>query len=153
MRIANITKRDMKFFEVARKAALGSDFKTKIGACAVLNGRVIAAAASSEKTSPLQMKYNVYRKFQVDCADCLPKIHAEISLVSKLKHMPNIEYKRLTVYVYRICKSRDHGMARPCDACIRALMDLGIRNIKYTTDYGYAHEWFDKEIDKYRKLV
>ena len=31
-------------------------------------------------------------------------------------------------------------MARPCNACLAAIKDLGIRNIYYTTDDGFVHE-------------
>ena len=135
--------RDYRFFEAARKAALESDFPTRVGAIAVYGGRVIASAFSSQKTNPLQSKYNIYRKFQTDCADCLPKVHAEISLITKLRRVQNIDLKRVKVYVYRVCKSRDKGLARPCKACLIALRDAGIRTVYYTTDFGYAHEWID----------
>ena len=135
--------RDYRFIEAARKAALESDFPTRVGAIAVYGGRVIASAFSSQKTNPLQSKYNIYRKFQTDCADCLPKVHAEISLITKLRRVQNIDLKRVKVYVYRVCKSRDKGLARPCKACLIALRDAGIRAVYYTTDFGYAHEWID----------
>lgn len=137
----SLLARDYKFFEQARRTALQSDFKTKIGAVAVYGGRVIASAASSEKTSPLQMKYNRFRDFAVDCADCLPKVHAEIGLVNKLRKMTGVDYRRVTIYIFRICKSREKGMARPCPGCMKALEDLNIRIILYTTDRGYAKEW------------
>ena len=145
--------RDYRFFEYARKIAFQSDFKTRIGAVAVYSGKVIASAASSEKTNPLQKKYNRFRNFTADCIDSLPKVHAEIGIMSKLKRMQGVDFKRVTVYVFRLCKARDMGLARPCEACRRALMDLGIRNIYYSTDSGFAREWLgaDKEFDKYKK--
>ena len=53
--------------------------------------------------------------------------------------------KDVSVYVYRICKSRDHGLARPCSACYAAIRDAGITRVAYTTDYGYAWEVIDKK--------
>ena len=140
-----LLSRDYKFFEAARLAALKSDFSTKVGAVAVYGRKIIASAASSQKTSPLQCKYNVFRNFQVNGANCLPKVHAEISLIAKLKKMDGIDYKRVSVYVYRICKSRRYALAYPCPACHRALKDLGIRNLYYTTDSGLGYEWIDCE--------
>lgn len=136
--------RDYRFFEAARKAALKSDFKTKVGAVATFGGRIIASASSSEKTSTLQFRYNKYRDFAVNGSDCLPKLHAEIGLIAKLRKLPNIDMKRVSVYVYRVCKSKPFSLARPCAGCMRALRDAGIRSIYYTTEYnGYAHEWID----------
>lgn len=132
--------RDYRYFDIARQVALGSDFKIRIGAVAVCGGKVIATAASSEKTHSLQAKYNRYRRFEVNGVDCLPKVHAEIGLVTKLRRVGNIDFKRVRIYVYRLCKARPHGLARPCAACMRALVDLGVERVYYTTDYGYAVE-------------
>lgn len=144
----SLLARDYKFFEQARRTALQSDFKTKIGAVAVYGGKVIASAASSEKTSPLQMKYNRFRDFAIDCADCLPKVHAEIALVNKLRKMDGVDFKRVTVYIFRICKSREMGMARCCPGCMKALEDLGVRMIAYSTDRGFAKEWIGVDFKK-----
>lgn len=133
--------RDYKFFEAARKAALESTFKVKVGAVAVLGGKVIASAASSSKTEPLQYKYNVYRKIR-QTELCLPKAHAEIVLLKKLKKM-DVPMRDVKIYVYRICKSREHGLARPCVACFRGLVDAGIQTVYYSTDFGFAKEWID----------
>jgi len=137
----SLMARDYRYFEIAKRAALTSDFKTKLGAIAVYQGKVIASAASSSKTHSLQAKYNRYRNFDINNSDCLPKVHAEIKLISKLKKMQNIDFKRVSVYIYRVCKSRDRGMARPCGACRAALKDMGIISIFYSTDDpGYACE-------------
>lgn len=125
-----------------------SDFKVKIGAVAVYGGKVIASAASSEKTSPLQNRYNRYRDFATDCSDSLPKMHAEIGLVNKLRKMDGVDYKRVTVYIFRICKSRETGMARCCPGCMKALEDLGVKVIAYTTDRGFAKEWIGVDFKK-----
>lgn len=141
---SGLMARDYKFFEAARQAALKSDFKTRVGAVATYGGRIIASASSSEKTSTLQYFYNKYRDFSVNGSDCLPKLHAEVGLVSKLRKMQNVDMKRVSVYVYRVCKSKPFSLARPCSGCMRALRDAGIRSVYYTTEYnGYAHEWID----------
>ena len=142
--------RDYKFFEMARKAADGSTFKVHVGAVAVYRGKVIASAASQDKTHPMQRAYNRYRHFN-QVGMCLPKIHAEIALLTKLKKM-DVPMTDVRVYVYRPCKVRDHGMARPCPACQRALMAAGIRMVYYTTDFGYCVEVMDKENDTNKKV-
>lgn len=137
----DLLTRDYKFFEAARKAAGESTFKVHVGAVGVYKGRVVASAASSSKTEPLQFQYNRFRSFrQIELS--LPKAHAEIILVKKLMKL-NIPMREVKVYVYRTCKSRDKGLARPCPACFAALQDVGIRTVFYSTDYGYAREWID----------
>lgn len=132
--------RDYKYFEAARNAACESDFKIHVGAVAVYKGKIIASAASSEKTHPMQKVYNTkYRHFnQIGLS--LPKVHAEIRLLSKIKKW-NVPMKDISIYVYRTCKSRKSGLARPCPACMNAIVATGVRVVYYTTDYGYAKEW------------
>jgi len=136
--------RDYKFFEAARRAAEGSDFKVRVGAVAVWRRKVVAFAASQNKTKPVQKYWNKFRNFSQD-GECLPKLHAEIALISKLKKL-DIDMRDVSVYVYRVCKSREKGLARPCSACLAALRALGIEKIFYSTDCGYAVEVIDKNI-------
>ena len=136
--------RDYKFFEAARKAAEGSDFKVHVGAVAVYKRRIVAAAASRNKTHSMQKVYNRYRSFN-QVGLCLPKLHAEIGILAKLKKM-DIPMQDVSIYVYRVCKSRDHGLARPCGACLAAIRDSGIRRVYYTTDFGVAVEVIDKKV-------
>lgn len=131
--------RDYKYFSLARKAAEESTFKVRVGAIAVYRGKIIASASSTNKTDPMQYTYNKYRSFN-QVGACLPKAHAEIGLVKKMLKTA-VPVQEVKVYVYRLCKSRDKGIARPCDACMRALKDAGIRVVYYTTDFGYAKEW------------
>jgi len=138
---SSLMARDYKFFEAARKAAQESTFKVHVGAVGVYRGKVVASAASQEKTHPMQKEWNRYRPFR-QIGTCLPKIHAEIGLLAKLKKM-NIPLGDVKVYVYRVCKSREHGYARPCPACYHALMAAGVRVCYYTTDIGYCCEWID----------
>ena len=135
---SKLLARDYKFFEAARKAACGSDFKVKVGAVAVWKRRIIASAYSSSKTETMQFQYNKYRKFN-QTGLCLPKVHAEVALVKKVLKL-DINPKDIEIYVYRVCKSREKGIARPCNACLAALRDAGITVIKYTTDFGYSCE-------------
>lgn len=138
---SGLMARDYRFFEAARKVAGESTFKVHVGAVAVYRGKIIASAASSDKTHPMQKEWNKYRPFN-QVGLCLPKIHAEIGVLTKLKKM-DLVMSEVRVYIYRTCKSRDHGIARPCKACFYALLNAGIRRVYYTTDFGYAYEWID----------
>lgn len=137
----SLLARDYKFFEAAKKAAGESTFKVHVGAVAVLRGRVIASAASLDKTEPLQKFYNKARSIN-QVGLCLPKVHAEVALIKKLMKL-DVPMREVKVYIYRTCKSREKGLARPCRACLWGLRDLGIRTVFYTTDDGYCCEWID----------
>ena len=56
-----------RFFKFAREASKKADYKgantssPAIGAVAVLKGSIVAEAWNTNKTSPLQAKYNIYR--------------------------------------------------------------------------------------------
>lgn len=133
-----LLSRDKKYFEIAKDVALSSDFKIQVGAIAVLQGKVIATSTSSNKTHPLQRKYNMYRDF-VHEGLVFDKLHAEIGLISQLSRL-NVNPKHISIYVYRVCKSREHGIARPCEGCMQALLDAGITHVYYSTDVGFAYE-------------
>lgn len=137
-----LSKCDMRFFEAARAVALTSWYKPyHIGAVLVYHGNVIASAANSYKTNPIQKRYNrKYRTFFVGDKPINDSLHAEIACILSVKQ--DIDWKKAKLYVYRICpgKKSGHGMARPCDACMPYIIKKGIRRIFYTTDDGYAQE-------------
>lgn len=132
-----LSKIDYKYFSKARQIAGISDFrKIHIGCVAVYQGQVIGLGCNANKTHPMQKFYNRYRQ-QPD--NLLPKLHAEISCLNQIKHL-NINFTKVKLYIYRIRKDQPYGMARPCPSCMAAIKDLGIKNVYYTTDAGYAYE-------------
>lgn len=132
-----LSKIDYKHFSKARQIAGISDFKKiHIGCVAVYQGQIIGLGCNANKTHPMQKFYNRYRQ-QTD--NLLPKLHAEISCLNQIKHL-NINFTKVKLYIYRIRKDQPYGMARPCPSCMAAIKDLGIRNVYYTTDNGYAYE-------------
>ena len=136
-----LTKSDMNYFKKASKIAEVSDFdKINIGCIAVYQGTIIGVGFNTNKTHPIQKKYNRYRK---PSDSMLPKLHAEISCLNQIKHL-DINFSKVKLYIYRIRKDQPFGMARPCPSCMAAIRDLGIRNIYYTTNDGYAHEKLEK---------
>lgn len=132
-----LSKIDYKHFSKARQIAGISDFKKiHIGCVAVYQGQIIGLGCNANKTHPMQKFYNRYRQ-QPD--NLLPKLHAEISCLNQIKHL-NINFSKVKLYIYRIRKDQPYGMARPCPSCMAAIKDLGIKNVYYTTDAGYAYE-------------
>ena len=136
-----LSNTDYKYFQKAHQIATISDYKkTHVGCVAVYQGQVIGLGCNCNKTHPIQKKYNRYRK---PSDSMLPKLHAEISCLNQIKHL-DINFSKVKLYIYRIRKDQPFGMARPCPSCMAAIRDLGVRNIFYTTNDGYAHEKLEK---------
>lgn len=134
-------KADIKYFIKARKVALASDFpKIHVGCIAIYQGSIIGIGRNTNKTHPLQKYYNRYRMLADDHGNqFLPKAHAEINCINSIRHL-DIQFPKVKLYIYRIGNDRAFRMCRPCLSCMAAIQDLGIRDIYYTTDDGFAHE-------------
>ena len=130
-----------RYFKFAREAAMratytGSHrFSPMIGAVAIYKGSIVATAWNTNKTSPLQARYNVYR-FTADTPD---KMHAEASIVQKLrwKFGDSIDWSKVHLYLYREYKDGKLAPSIPCTSCERMLRDLGIKLVHCTTENGY----------------
>lgn len=143
--MAKITKSDYKFFEMARKEAEKSDFDSfKLGCVIVHKKHVIGRGHNSNKTSPVQKRYNKYRSFNKGPKAVKHSLHAEIDAITSVPYPVDnsIDWSNVKVYVYRICpgKPLGSGLAASCPACRAALRDKGVRHLYYTTDNGFAYE-------------
>ena len=132
-----MTPIDYKYFEKARQVAQLSDYyKTHIGCIAVYHGNIISIGCNCNKTHPAQKYYNRFRK---KSEDLLPKLHAEINCINLIKNS-DINFSKVKLYIYRIRKDQPFGLSRPCPSCMAVIKDIGIKDIYYTTNDGYAHE-------------
>ena len=132
---------DYRYFDKARQIADISDYnRVHIGCVAVYQWQIIGIGCNCNKTHPTQKLYNRYRE-QSD--SMLPKLHAEISCLNQIKHL-DINFTKVKLYIYRIRKDQPFGLSRPCLSCMAAIKDLGIRDIYYTTNDGYAYEKLEK---------
>lgn len=137
----------MRYFYKASQIADISDFaKINIGCVAVYQGNIIGVGFNTNKTHPLQKKYNRYR----DGENFIPKLHAEINCLNSIRHF-DINFSKVKLYIYRKRKDQDFGMSRPCPSCMAAIKDLGIKHVYYTTNYGFAYE--EMENKKYEKII
>lgn len=131
------SKRDIQYFDVATALAkVSTHHKAKLGAVIVQDREVVSTATNVAKSHPMQMKYNKLRNMEGD--NHRHFIHAELNAI--IKTTDKRKLKGASIYVSRICKSKEFGMARPCAACLQAIIDHGINHIFYTTDLGYAQE-------------
>lgn len=132
-----LTKKDKAYFNIAKEVSKLSDFpRVQIGTCAVYKHKVISTGCNSQRTSPLQKKYNKYR-FTVETPHTC---HSEIACLKPLIDRKDIDFKYVELYVYREYKNNELALARPCQSCMKLISELGIRNIYYTTHGGYSHE-------------
>lgn len=145
-KLAEISNFDKKMFRKAREVAETSNFEHFHLGCVITYKRhILSAASNSNKTHPKQKYYNhKFREFRKGSKPAAHTVHAEMAAISDIPYPVGIQvdWKDVNVYVYRIAHGipSGHGMARPCPACMAALKNLGVRNIYYTTDVGYAYE-------------
>lgn len=133
-----MTRKQESFFEAAEAVSKTSEFPRVHIGCVVTNGnhRIISSGINSTKTHPIQKKYNAER-FDVNIGT--HSLHAELdALLPLLKE--DIDFSKVELYTYRELADGTMAMSRPCPSCMKLIKDLGIRNIYYTTQDGYAHE-------------
>lgn len=136
-----MNKKAFKFFRLAKNAAKFSDFpKIKIGCVAIYKNKVISIGYNSIKTHPLQKKYNKYRKFSDGGNVINHTLHAEVHCLNQIMDS-EINMGKVSLFIFRISSNIcSVGMCRPCQACMRLIKNMGIKNIYYTTDSTYVHE-------------
>lgn len=139
-----VTKKEIKYFNIAKSVSELSDHKYKLGAIVIYKHRIISSGYnSSTNTDALQAKLD---KNKYKC-DCVGKLHAEsAALIYFIKR--HISLSGAEIYVYRRKADGTIGMARPCSSCMELIKQCGIRKVHYTTDDGYAVELITENSDK-----
>jgi len=133
-----MNKKKIKYFNLAKQKANLSDFdRIHIGCIAVNNNKILSTGFNSKKTHPLQAHYDQFRDPENN-SNYDHSLHAEMSCLIPLWNK-NINWKKVDLYIYRIRKDIGLGLAYPCKSCITAIKDLGIKNVYYTTNNGFAH--------------
>jgi tRNA(Arg) A34 adenosine deaminase TadA len=142
--VEQVRKRDYYYFEQARQEALKSDFGSiKLGSVLVYKGKIIGRGHNSKKTAPVQKYYNRYRKFNKTAKAIEHSLHAEIACIKSIHYTvkETVDFSRCKIYTYRICpgKPLGYGCAKSCPGCMHAIKDIGIKDVYYTEDNGYAY--------------
>lgn len=127
----------LKFLNMAGDLAELSTYKRyQIGCIVVYKNKIISTGFNSNKTHPIQKKYNIERNIP----DVSPhKMHAEVNALKNIIEL-DVDWNRVYIYIYRKRKDQKFGLSRPCQSCMALINDIGIKNIVYTTNYGYAYE-------------
>jgi len=127
-----MNNKQKRFFKIAREVSLMSDFKrTKIGTVVVEKNRIISTGFNSNKTSRVQKEYDRFRDID-DLTKYQPKVHAEVAALAPLINRPNINWKHVSIYIYRELKDGTVSCSKPCPACMKLIRELGIKKIYYT---------------------
>src|SRR5574344_58372 len=127
----------MNYFDKAKNVSYLSDFKqTHIGCIAIYKKQIIGVGYNANKTHPLQFIYNKYRNLKWNGIQPKAKLHAEMMCILSIKDL-DVDFTKVKLFVYREDKNRNLALSRPCNACMRAIRDLGIKEINYTTYNGY----------------
>ena len=125
------------FFSKAKKASEFSTFKRyHVGCVAVYKGYILSVGFNSTKTHPIQKIYNKERYI----GDYSPhSLHAEIAALCLIRNRNDIDWSSVELYIYRENKKAEPRMSKPCASCMAMIKDLGIVDVYYSTDNGYAH--------------
>jgi deoxycytidylate deaminase len=122
-----------RIFERLAKAALESNNSwAKVAACIVQKNSALKIGVNRKKSHPFQAKYarnkdSIY-------------LHAETqAIVNALRFLSLDELLKTDLYICRmknINGNMVYGLAKPCDGCMRAITEFGIKNVYFTTDEG-----------------
>lgn len=130
-----MTHKEERMFNIAKEISLLSNLhRARVGAVVVTGNRILSTACNSQKTRPLQERYNTYRNFD-DNVIPIPKEHAEIAALSPLIGK-KIEWNKVSIFTYRELKNGKRACSRPCPACSQLIRDLGIKNVYYVDENG-----------------
>lgn len=133
-------KRIKRYLDLACNLASCSTERSKHGAVIVCGKDIVGTGVNTSKSSPLQKRLNNVR-FDVEQSGTLHTNHAEVTAFLSARHL-DIDYSKCSMFIAREMRDGKHtkGLSRPCPSCMKLIKELGIKDIYYTTDAGFAHE-------------
>lgn len=142
----SFTNFELRMFDAARMEAEKSTFgHFHLGCIITYKNKIIGKGFNSDKTHPMQQKYNRrYRKFNTSRGEFVKhSVHAEIAAISNIPYVvgKEVDFSKAKIFIYRICNGKrfGYGNARPCPACMNAIRELGIRHVYFTDDDGLSY--------------
>ena len=121
--IKNLSKKERKYIELARRVSHQSDYTQRHGAVLVKGSNVVNVSCNKNKFSSFALKF---RRDNKDYAT----VHAELGSVLNVERS-NTE--GATVYVVRTNNQDDLRLSKPCDMCEEAMRWVGIKKVIYST--------------------
>jgi deoxycytidylate deaminase len=126
-----MNNKDNKMFKIAKEVATMSDFpRIHVGAVVTEGKTIISTGYNSYKTNPIQHRYNKYRILN-NYDSSIAKEHAEIHALSRLIGKNEIDWTKVSIYIYREKNDGLPACSRPCPACMKLIKDLNIKNIYF----------------------
>lgn len=122
--VLQVTGRDARWLERARRVATVADGRWRVGCVIVRGGRVLAAAANTQRNDPAN----------VDGCLWHISVHAEIAALRQV-----VDPHGATAYVARIGRSGELRHAQPCIRCREVLEEAGVRAV-WSSDASYVKD-------------
>jgi tRNA(Arg) A34 adenosine deaminase TadA len=129
-------KKVISILEELSKIKEDDALRVRVASAIVYRHKLISIGTNKLKTDPFQKRFSrnnnkIY-------------IHAEIEAIKKAsKILTKKEFKHSSIYVCRLKWNSTHknkklifGMSKPCDSCMNAIIEFGIKKIIYTTNNG-----------------
>ena len=111
---------------LARKQALKSQFRYRVGAVIVSSGRIISAGFNSIRYS--KVPFRVKKPFP-------ESLHAEQAAILRALHETSGDtrvFRSSTMFVARIKRDGSFGCAKPCPTCESFIKAVGIKKVIHT---------------------
>lgn len=102
---------------------------TKTVSFLIYKGKVVSFGINSDKTSPMQNKYRLTTDLKY-IENFVDKEHSEVNCLGKVH--PKFRFDKCEIVIISKKKDGDFRLARPCDVCMAAIKDFGIKKIYYT---------------------
>lgn len=120
-----------KTIQLLDKIALLSDHPRFQMAAALINrNSILGIGCNRMKSHPFQAKYSKNGESIY--------LHAEIhALKNAIRDYSLDALRGSTMIVLRRKIRKQHGLAKPCDGCMRALVEFGISSAIYSTEDGF----------------
>ncbi len=115
-------RRHENLIKRAVKVAENSTYRWKHGAVVAKGNKVLGFAPNKFRNAPLVDEHNV-------------SDHAERATLRELLKFRD-DLRGCTIYIARINNQGDTMISRPCPACMKAVIEAGIKEIVYTNEFG-----------------
>lgn len=122
-----------RIFTKLVKAAQESDHSwAKVSACIVQRGVPLEIGTNRNKSHPFQLKYSRNKESIF--------LHAEISAIKNAMRFLSLDdLEHTDLYVCRMKNIKGnmvYGLAKPCEGCMKAIVEFGIKTVYFTTNEG-----------------
>lgn len=120
-----------KVIQLLDRVALMSDHpQYQHGAAIVKRNRVLGFGCNRMKTHPMQARFGKN-------GDAI-FLHAEINAIRNSLKSYRIEDLAGSTLVVLRRTSKKYGMSRPCNGCMKAILEFDIKSVIYSTDTDFV---------------